>query len=110
VIKISVTYKEAKDVYSKFIKDSKGFLGLGWFEHKEELNNFSEIQKENGAFNNVYLGIKEVEIEQIKGSVQKYQDFDRNFIPKNSVVEDRWCRIYMANMNGIDFRLSIFIR
>ncbi|OQY09679.1 MAG: hypothetical protein B6I28_02565 [Fusobacteriia bacterium 4572_132] len=85
----------AKMEYEKFIRESKGIL-RGFFMKKTELENFSEIQKEEKAYNSTSLGIKNVEISKIKGSVQKYMDFDMNFVPKNKVIEERWCSIYIA--------------
>ena len=94
-------FNEAKNAYSKFIKESKiGFLGF-YFAKNNELKNFLEAQKESGAYNNSYIGIKDVAIDKIKGSVQKYMDFDKNFVPKNEVIEDRWCRVYIALYDGI---------
>jgi hypothetical protein len=94
-------FNEAKNAYSKFIKESKiGFLGF-YFAKNNELKNFLEAQKESGAYNNSYIGIKDVMIDKIKGSVQKYMDFDKNFVPKNEVIEERWCRVYMALRDGI---------
>lgn len=94
-------YNEAKNAYSKFIKESKiGFLGF-YFGKDNELENFLEAQKESGAYNHSYIGLKDVPIYKIKGSVQKYMDFDKNFVPKNEVIEDRWCRVYMALRDGI---------
>ena len=93
-----VTYNEAKNAYEKFVKESKGFLGF--FGKNDELQSFADIQKGNSAYNGVYLGIKTVPLDKIKGSVQKYMDFDQNFVPKNNVIEDRWSKIYMAFVNG----------
>ncbi|BDU50165.1 DUF4032 domain-containing protein [Haliovirga abyssi] len=96
MIKIE-TYIDAKNSYSKFLKESKGFL---WFGKKDEnLKSFIEVQKENSAYTSVNLGIKDVLIKDIKGSVQKYMDFNKNFVPKNSVIEERWCSIYLAFVN-----------
>ena len=83
---MATSYNEAKNAYNKFIKESKvGFLGF-YFSRSGELKNFLEAQKENGAYTGSYTGIKDVPIEKIRGSVQKYMDFDKNFVPKNEVI------------------------
>ncbi len=96
-------YGEARAAYQKFIKSEKNFLGLSFSKGSRmdsELVKFSDAQKENGAYSSSYIGIKNIEIDQIKGSVQKYMDFNKNFVPKNEVLEERWCRIYRAFVQG----------
>jgi hypothetical protein len=96
-------YGEARAAYQKFIKSEKNFLGLTFSRESSmdsELIKFSDIQKENGAYSSSYIGIKNIEIDKIKGSVQKYMDFNKNFVPKNEVLEERWCRIYKAFVQG----------
>jgi len=89
---------QARNAYSKFRK-SKGFLGFT-FKKEDELKRFSEVQKENNAFSSSFLGLKSVKLEEIVGSVQKIEDFDKDFIPKNKVVEARWCNIYKIMIKG----------
>ena len=92
------SYKsEAQEAYKKFIKSSKGILGLN-LKKRENLKSFSEIQKEENAYNSIDLGIKEVSIKKIIGSVEKFEDFDENFIPKNNIVRMRWENIYLAHI------------
>jgi len=85
---------EAREAYNKFIRSNRSFFS--WFEKKEKLQNFEEIQKINKAFTGIYLGVKTVAINKIVGSVQKYTDFDKNFVPINQIIEARWCNIYKA--------------
>lgn len=86
---------EAEEAYKKFLKSSRGIFGFN-FKKKENLKSFSEIQKEENAYNSVNLGIKEVPLDKIVGSVEKYADFDKNFVPKNNVVKQRWINIYIG--------------
>lgn len=87
---------EAKEAYKKFVRSNRRFLFLT--DKKEYLKNFEDIQKEDKAYNSMYLGVREVPIDRIVGSVQKYTDFDKNFVPINKIVEARWCNIYLAYM------------
>jgi hypothetical protein len=41
----------------------------------------------------VYLGLKEIQLNQIVGSVNRYQDFTRTFMPRKSNTYQRWERI-----------------
>ncbi len=86
---------EAQNAYKKFIKSSKGIFGFN-LKKRERLKSFSEIQKEENAYNSVDLGIKEVYLKKIIGSVEKFEDFDSNFIPKNNMIKTRWENIYLA--------------
>ena len=86
---------EAEEAYKKFLKSARGIFGFS-FKKKENLKSFSEIQKEENAYNSVNLGIKEVSLDKIVGSVEKYADFDKNFVPKNNVIKQRWINIYIG--------------
>jgi hypothetical protein len=44
----------------------------------------------------VYRGVHPVPLERIIGSVDRYRDFDRLFLPTQSHTEDRWRRISRA--------------
>lgn len=88
---------DAQEAYKKFIKSSKNFFGLSQ-KKRENLKSFSEEQKKENAYNSVYLGLKEVPINKIIGSVEKFEDFDKNFVPQNNIVKTRWMNIYKGYM------------
>ena len=90
-------FSEAQSSYKKFLKSSRGILGLN-FKKQENLKSFAEVQKEENAYNSVNLGIKEIPLGKIVGSVEKYSYFDKNFVPKNNIVKQRWISIYTAYM------------
>ena len=92
-----IYFSEAQSAYKKFLKSSRGILGLN-FKKQENLKSFAEIQKEENAYNSVNLGIKEIPLGKIVGSVDKYSYFDKNFVPKNNIVKQRWISIYTAYM------------
>ena len=93
----TIYFSEAQAAYRKFLKSSRGMLGLN-FKKKENLKSFTEIQKEENAYNSVNLGIKEIPLDKIVGSVEKYSYFDKNFVPKNDIVKQRWINIYVGYM------------
>ena len=90
-------FSEAQSAYKKFLKSSRGILGLN-FKKQENLKSFAEVQKEENAYNSVNLGIKEIPLGKIVGSVEKYSYFDKNFVPKNDIVKQRWINIYVGYM------------
>lgn len=61
----------------------------------KELKVFKDIQKKNKAYTNSYLGIKNVPLSQIVGSVEKFTDFYGGFIPKSLRAQERWNSIYL---------------
>lgn len=40
-----------------------------------------------------YEGLREIEIESVIGSVNRYHDFDREFLPKTEISADRWSSV-----------------
>ena len=92
-----IYFSEAQSAYKKFLKSSRGILGLN-FKKQENLKSFAEVQKEENAYNSVNLGIKEIPLGKIVGSVEKYSYFDKNFVPKNNIVKQRWINIYTGYM------------
>jgi len=60
------------------------------------LLSFDEVKGSLGAFNQVFLGMRIVPVEKIVGSVNRYEDFDRTFLPTKASLETRWKRIDRA--------------
>lgn len=44
----------------------------------------------------IYRGVKAVRLDQIVGSVNRYRDFDRAFLPRTDVTAARWQRVNRA--------------
>jgi hypothetical protein len=60
------------------------------------LLSFDEVKGSLGAFNQVYLGVRVVPVQKIVGSVSRYEDFNRTFLPTKASLETRWKRIDRA--------------
>ena len=60
------------------------------------LLSFDEVKGSLRAFNQVYLGMRVVPVEKIVGSVNRYRDFDRTFLPTKASLETRWKHIDRA--------------
>ena len=60
------------------------------------LLSFDEVKGSLGAFKQVYLGMRVVPVQKIVGSVNRYEDFDRAFLPTKASLETRWKRIDRA--------------
>jgi hypothetical protein len=60
------------------------------------LLSFDEVKGSLGACSQVYLGMRIVPVEKIVGSLNRYRDFDRAFLPTRAGLEERWKRIDRA--------------
>ena len=49
-----------------------------------------------------YLGLQEVPIDRIVGSLGRYLDFDREFLPRQTHTRDRWMNIDRARYEAVD--------
>jgi hypothetical protein len=58
-----------------------------------QLLSFDEVKGAQGAISQVYLGLREVPVSQIVGSVGRHRDFDRAFLPSKPDLGTRWRRI-----------------
>ena len=74
---------------------------LSMFRHKRNdllsLNSIVECLASHGQRS---LGLMTVCVEQIVGTVNRSDDFDRHFLPRRAVTMERWLRIKMASYRG----------
>lgn len=59
-----------------------------------ELLSFDDIRHRLRLREESYRGLQEVPLDQIRGSVGRYRDFDSNFLPRKPRMRDRWSRVY----------------
>ncbi len=55
---------------------------------------FNEVQRALRLSCSLKRGVHPVEIDQIVGSVDRYRDFDRQFLPTQDHTKERWKRLY----------------
>jgi hypothetical protein len=66
-------------------------------EHtSNRLLSFDDVRRERVANNRLYRGTKVVEVNEIIGSVGRWRDFDRSFLPARASVGHKWKRIDRA--------------
>jgi len=58
-----------------------------------QLLSFDEVKGVLGTVSQVYLGMREVPVSDIVGSVGRHRDFDRAFLPSKPDLGNRWRRI-----------------
>ena len=64
--------------------------------HSRDLLAFEAVRESLHLGGPVYRGVRPVRIDRIVGSVDRYRDFDRIFLPTQSRTADRWQRINRA--------------
>jgi hypothetical protein len=60
------------------------------------LLSYDEIKEKLHVGGPIYRGVKTVRVDQIVGSLNRYQDFDRVFLPRYSELERRWTSVNRA--------------
>jgi hypothetical protein len=67
-------------------------------EHaSNRLRSFDDVRRERLVANNrLHRGTRVVEVEEIVGSVGRWRDFDRSFLPARASVGHKWKRIDRA--------------
>jgi hypothetical protein len=73
-------------------------------EHtSNRLLSFDEVRRGRlVAGNRLYRGTRVVEVDQIVGSVGRWRDFDRSFLPTRASIGGKWKRIDRAFQRGED--------
>lgn len=67
---------------------------LAAFTHRPiDLLPFEEVRQKLRLGNIQYLGVQAVSLDQIVGSVGRYQDFTRAFFPRQDHLKERWRRV-----------------
>jgi len=83
----------------------KGFWRsvFSWFsQSSNRLLPFDEVRARLPLRGQHYVGLQVVPIEKIIGSVGRYQDFDRAFLPRHSREASRWISIDVARLQDMD--------
>ncbi len=81
-----------------FFHDVIAFL----FGENNELLSFDEVQRRLRVQGRAYAGVCPVEVAKIVGSVDRYKDFDRAFLPTQTHTAGRWKRVDRAYYESIN--------
>jgi len=68
-----------------------------------ELLAYDDVYKQLGGSGAIDRGIREIPLNAIVGSVGRYDDFTRDFLPKKDSIQERWARVKASilNMTGL---------
>ena len=62
----------------------------------DELLSYDDVHDQLGAMGAIERGVQEIPLKSIVGSVGRYQDFTRDFLPKRDSDEERWVGVKTA--------------
>lgn len=65
-------------------------------KHTTTLLSYDEIKEKLRIGGPIYRGVKTVRVEQIAGSLNRYHEFDRAFLPKEDQLANRWQKVDRA--------------
>ena len=63
---------------------------------------FDEVGEGHLAHNRRRLGLRDVKVSKVVGSMGRHEDFDRGFMPTKSSLAERWKRVDRAFHRGLD--------
>jgi hypothetical protein len=101
---IGVQEQVDKDFHRALLKASmhRWMDRLRRISARQCLLSFDEAKGALAQWNQVYRGMRVVEIEMITGSVGRYRDFDRSFLPNKKSMSQRWSRVDRAHHQGVE--------
>ena len=87
----SISNQEFENARFRSLLTSLKYLLIG---KNNELLSFDRVKKGFGLYRRSNLGIQTVKVSDIIGSTDRYQDFDRYFLPKKMHLQRRWAKIH----------------
>jgi len=101
---VGVQEQVDKDFHRALLKASL-HRWRGWLRRDsdhERLLSFDEAKGTLARWSQVYRGMRIIEVEKITGSVGRYRDFDRSFLPRKKSIGERWSRVDRAYHEGVE--------
>ncbi|MGL5278570.1 MAG: hypothetical protein ACRC8M_05725 [Cetobacterium sp.] len=96
-MKFDIDKEEAETAFKKALRKTR----FNFFDRENrKIKEFSIAEKENQLSNRIYLGVKEVPIGKIVGTVEKAQDFDKDFNPLREESKGRWSSVYIKYLES----------
>ena len=69
-------------------------------EQQRALVDLDEVRERLGVIEESYMGIRAVPVARIVGTAGRSRDFDRDFLPRDLTVRERWRRVEQAFPRG----------
>ncbi|MCA9935987.1 MAG: universal stress protein [Ardenticatenaceae bacterium] len=65
-----------------------------------DLLSYEDVRRALHATTQIERGLQDIPLEAIIGSVGRYSDFTRSFLPRSDTMRDRWARVSAIATNG----------
>ncbi len=93
--------EKSKIEYTKALEDFRQARAKARLQHlwasitgeSKELLRYDEITRKMHAVSSSSKGLQEIPVEAVVGSVNRYQDFDKNFLPMRDSDMQRWANV-----------------
>lgn len=85
----------AKDLFNKVTAQAAMRKVMGFLTRQEHNLRSYEAEHLDVAAQH-YAGVQSIAIDEIKGSLNRVEDFDENFLPKTENTKERWMSICVA--------------
>ncbi len=108
---MSFENKKEAEIYQRIAKEDfesalrKGFWRsvVGWFnKSSNHLLPFDEIRRVLPVQGQYEVGVRQIALDKVIGSVGRYNDFDQSFLPRQRHTSSRWINIDIANLREIN--------
>ena len=66
----------------------------------DELLSYDDVRRALKAKTQIERGLQEIPLDAIVGSVGRYTDFTRSFLPLSDSMEERWAKVYQVATDG----------
>lgn len=94
--------KLAKEDFDEALRKGLWRSVFSWLtQENNDLLPFDEVRKNIPLKGQHYIGLREIELDKIVGSVGRYNDFDRAFLPRSRHTSNRWISIDRAHLEDI---------
>ncbi|HSJ49939.1 MAG TPA: ParB/RepB/Spo0J family partition protein [Actinomycetota bacterium] len=74
--------------------------GIAGRNRSRPLLSLDEVSKRLRAFEQSYVGVRPIRVADIVGTVSRVDDFDRDFLPKRSKIQERWQNVESSYPEG----------
>lgn len=96
-MKFDIDREEAESAFKKVLRKTR----FNFFDRESrKIKEFKTVERENQLSNRIYLGMKEVPLGKIVGTVEKAQDFDKDFNPLREESKGRWSSVYIKYLEN----------
>lgn len=96
------SYETAKADFDNALRKGLWRSIISWLtQSNNTLLPFDEVRRSIPVHNEHSIGVQQIEVKKIVGSVGRYHDFDRVFLPRHGRTRGRWMSIDQAHLQDV---------